>query len=264
MEVVMKTKKPASQTNKTKSDKAKPDDRDVSPVKEVDIMTEQKKKKTTKSTVENESPNKHHDQATEKSVDATSADFMEKMNEAVEIVDDVDKKLKADEKKAVDKLIQIKASELDALRHELDEAKDRGLRALAELENYRKRTTRSIQEDRKYASLDLARSILPVWDNMGRALEAAEKEMHPEAILDGLKMMYQQFLNIMKEHHVEEIDALHKPFDPNFHESIAQFPNAEFPPNTVIIVSQPGFKIHDRVVRPAQVVLSAPMPKKES
>lgn len=163
-----------------------------------------------------------------------------------------------------EKYVQIKETELQALRAELDEAKDRSLRAWAELDNYRKRTNRVMEEDRKYAAMELARAILPVWDNMGRALEAAEKDLHPEAMLDGLQMMSQQFIDILRRHQIEKIAALHQPFDPNIHESIAVFPNAEYPPNTVIIESQAGFRLHDRVVRPTQVVLAAPVPAKSA
>ncbi|MDD3587477.1 MAG: nucleotide exchange factor GrpE [Thermoguttaceae bacterium] len=160
--------------------------------------------------------------------------------------------------KTADKAARISESELQKLKQELEEAKDRGLRALAELENYRSRTNRAMAEDRKYAAVDLARAILPVWDNMGRAIEAAEKDFHPEAMLDGLKMMYQQFLDIFHSQHIEKIEALHEQFNPHLHESIASFPDAKFPPNTVIHESQTGFKLHDRVIRPTQVVLSAP------
>lgn len=184
-----------------------------------------------------------------------------------DLADEVARKMKESEekieKKVEDEYVSIRKSELEKLRLDLDEAKDRGLRALAELENFRNRTNRLMSEDRKYASMDLARSILPVWDDMGRALEAAKEEIDPKAILDGISMMHKQFLDILKKNQIEEIDALHQSFDPNYHESIAQFPNGEFPPNTVVIVSRPGFKLHDRVVRPAQVVLAAPVPNKQ-
>ncbi len=200
----------------------------------------------------------HHEKKHESKIDETvkktetaaedlAAEFAEKMKEA--------------DHKTEDKMVKIKESELESLKKECNDAKDRGLRALAELENYRNRARRDMEDRTKYASMDLARAVLPVWDNMGRALEAAEKDLHPEAILDGLKMMSKQFVDVLKNHHIVKIDALHKPFDPNFHESIAQIPNAEFPAGTVIVEVQPGFMLHDRVVRPAQVVLAAPMPK---
>jgi len=152
------------------------------------------------------------------------------------------------------------SQELETLHLELAEARDRGLRALAELENYRNRMNRIMAEDRKYASMDIVRALLPVWDNMGRAIEAAEKDSDSAALIDGVKMMHKEFVDILQKNHVEKIEALHQPFDPNFHESIASIPTEEYPVNTVIFESQTGFKLYDRVVRPSQVVLAAPVP----
>lgn len=161
--------------------------------------------------------------------------------------------------KAAEKTVKIAESELDRLKDELTEAKDRALRSLAELENFRQRKNREMADDRKYAAMDLARDILPVWDNMGRAIEAAEKDLDASTLIDGVKMMHKQFLDIFKKHHIEKIDALGKPFDPNFHESIAMLPSDE-PAGNVIVDSQAGFTLHDRVVRPTQVVVSAAKP----
>ncbi len=146
--------------------------------------------------------------------------------------------------------------EIAALRKDLDEAKDRMLRARAELENFRARTNREIANERKYASLDLIRNLLPVWDNLGRALEAVRKTHNTESLAEGVQLVYEQFVDVLKKHHCEKIEALHQQFDPHRHASIAQLPNAEFPPNTVIEETQTGFALHDRVVRPAQVVLA--------
>ena len=159
-----------------------------------------------------------------------------------------------------DVLISIPKSEYDKLKQELDEAKDRGLRALAELENYRARTNRLHAEERKYASMDLARAILPVWDSLGLALQIDEPEKNGKAVLDGVKMVYDEFLNVLKKQGVEKIDALHKPFDPNFHESVAFMPSDEFPANTVLVELKAGFKLYDRVVRATQVVIAAQKP----
>ena len=160
-----------------------------------------------------------------------------------------------------DELISIPKSEYDKLKQELEEAKDRGLRALAELENYRARTNRLHAEERKYASMDLARAILPVWDNLGLALQIDEPEKNGKAVLDGVKMVYDEFLNVLKKKQgVEKIDALHKPFDPNFHESVAFMPSDEYPANTVLVELKAGFKLHDRVVRATQVVIAAQKP----
>jgi molecular chaperone GrpE len=148
-------------------------------------------------------------------------------------------------------------SELEQLRIDLDEAKNRSLRALADLENFRARTNRQAAEERKYANLDLMRELLSVWDNIGRALEAVDKTHHLESLVEGVQLVYQQFLDILTRFHCEKIDAKYKAFDPNFHASVAKIPNNEHPVNTVIEEVQTGFRLFDRVVRPSQVVLSA-------
>jgi len=152
-------------------------------------------------------------------------------------------------------------SETEQLRLELEQAKDRSLRALADLENFRRRTNRQMAEERKYANIDLMREILDVWDNIGRALEAVQKTHSIETLMEGVQLVHQQLLDVLSRFNCEKIETLHQPFDPNFHQSIAQIPNAEFPVNIVINETQTGFKLYDRVVRPAQVVLSAGEPK---
>ena len=149
-----------------------------------------------------------------------------------------------------------KKNQTAELEAELQQANDRMLRAHAELDNYRRRAMREMEDVRKYASIDLIRDMLPVWDNMGRALEAAEKTHDLETLIEGVKMMYEQFANILKQHHCERIEALGLPFDPNVHESISQMPSPDHEPGTVIFEGQIGFKLHDRVVRPTQVVLA--------
>ena len=152
---------------------------------------------------------------------------------------------------------QEPVSEVDQLRFELEEAKNRGLRALADLENYRTRINRQMAEERKYANLDLMRELLPVWDNIGRALEAVAASHHLESLVEGVQMVHSQFLETLQKYHCEKIEAKLQPFDPNYHASVAQMPNAEYPANTVIEEVQMGFRLFDRVVRPSQVVLAS-------
>jgi len=148
--------------------------------------------------------------------------------------------------------------ELEQLRTELEEAKDRALRVRAELENYRARVHRQMEEERKYASIDLLRDLLPVWDNLGRALGAVETTRNTESLVEGVELVYDQLLKVLGKYHCVPLESLYQPFDPNFQESIAMLPNADYPPNTVIEQTTVGFRLHDRVVRPAQVVLAAP------
>lgn len=150
------------------------------------------------------------------------------------------------------------SNEYEALRSDLEQMKDRALRVQAELENYRKRVAREMADERRYAELGLLRDLLPVLDNMDRAVEAAEKSGEAPQLLEGFRMVAQQLKGILERHHCVSIQALHQPFDPNFHEAILQQPSAEHPAGTVIYVASPGYRLHDRVVRPAQVIVSAP------
>ncbi|MFH1265029.1 MAG: nucleotide exchange factor GrpE [Planctomycetota bacterium] len=153
------------------------------------------------------------------------------------------------------------ANEIDRLRAELEEAKDQTLRIRAELENYRKRAARQMQEELRYANMPLIRDLLPVWDNVGRAIEAAEKTHETASLLEGFKMVAGQLESVLERHHCTRIEALEEPFDPNLHEAICQQPSRAHPANTVLQVTQTGFRLHDRVVRPSQVIVSAAVPE---
>ncbi|HJT34981.1 MAG TPA: nucleotide exchange factor GrpE [Pirellulales bacterium] len=150
--------------------------------------------------------------------------------------------------------------ELETLRQELDAAKDRALRVQAELENYRKRVRREMDDERRYAQLPLLKELLPVIDNIGRALQSAEKSPDGSGLLEGVKLVAQQLDGVLSRHHCQRIEALHQPFDPHLHEAILQQPSADYPAGTVLNVTQEGYQLHDRVVRPAQVIVSTTPP----
>lgn len=145
----------------------------------------------------------------------------------------------------------------EPLCKELEEAKDRALRVQAELENYRKRVARQMAEERRYANLPLMRDLLPVLDNINRAIEAAESAHDTAGLLEGFKMVARQLEDVLGRHNCVRIEALHEAFDPNLHEAISQQPSDEYPPGTVVIQTQTGFQLHDRVVRPSQVIVSS-------
>ena len=147
--------------------------------------------------------------------------------------------------------------ELAKVRGELDEARDRTLRAQAELDNFRKRIRREQDDERRYANVSLLCDLLPVLDNIGRAIEAAEKAPDPAALLAGFKLVKQQLEGALARHNCAEIPAQGQPFDPNLHAAIASQPSAEHPELTVLHVAQPGYQVHDRVIRPSQVVVSS-------
>lgn len=141
---------------------------------------------------------------------------------------------------------------------QLEEARDRNLRLQAELENVRKRMLRTVEEERRYASLPLLRDLLPVLDNLQRAIEAAEQHENATALLDGVKLVISQLNAALQRHHCVPIAAEGTVFDPHVHEAIAQLPSPDHEPGHVCLVTQTGYQLHDRVVRPAQVIVAAP------
>ncbi len=144
-----------------------------------------------------------------------------------------------------------------AIEGELEQAKQRVLRVQAELENVRKRTARELSAQHRYAGLSLMRDLLPVLDNVHRAIEAADKAPEASGLRDGFELVKEQLKAVLAQHDCTEIEALHRPFDPHQHEAILQQPSAEYPPGTVLDVVQVGYQLHDRVVRPSQVIVAA-------
>jgi molecular chaperone GrpE len=151
--------------------------------------------------------------------------------------------------------------ELNRLRQEAEEAQDRALRIQAELENFRRRTHKEQDEFRKYQALPVVRDLLPGIDNLQRAVTAAEQSGDLQNLLEGIRMVMQQFNDVLKAHSATVICPQDKPFDPNLHEALSQVPSADHEPMTVIQVVENGYQIHDRVVRPAKVIVSCAPPE---
>lgn len=147
------------------------------------------------------------------------------------------------------------------LVEELQKATDRALRAQAELENYRKRVQREMEDLRRYATLPLLEDLLVVVDNLQRALEVAQDQQGAEGLREGVALVAQQLDAILKQHDCELIDAVGQPFDPHWHEAVAQEPSEQYPAGVVSRVTRTGYRLHDRVVRPAQVFVSTGPPE---
>jgi molecular chaperone GrpE len=146
--------------------------------------------------------------------------------------------------------------DMEQLQSELAEARDKILRAQADLENYRKRSRRELDEERRYANVALLKDLLPVVDNIDRALESAQKSGEGGPLLEGIKLVKQQLASALARHHCVEIKAQGQPFDPHQHQAVTAMPSQEQPANTVLQVVQPGYQVHDRVIRPSQVIVS--------
>ncbi len=146
--------------------------------------------------------------------------------------------------------------ELMRLRAMVEEADKRVLLAQADAENFRKRMRRDVEDQLKYASVPLVNEILSVRDNLLRGLEAAGATSDWAGLSEGVAMVVKQLDDTLAKHGVREIPAMGERFDPNFHEAISQMPSAEVEPGMVAIVAQTGFQMHDRVIRPSQVIVS--------
>ena len=144
-----------------------------------------------------------------------------------------------------------------ALEAELVAEKDRTLRLHAEMENLRNRTAREIADQRRYAPLPVVRDLLPVLDNIDRAIDAAQQSGDATSLLEGFQLVRQQLLGVLERHHCRPIDAVGKPFDPQIHEALLQQPSDQQPAGHVLQVTQAGYMLHDRVVRPSQVIVSS-------
>jgi molecular chaperone GrpE len=139
---------------------------------------------------------------------------------------------------------------------EAKEAFDRFLRASAELENYKKRTQKETAEFRKYANASLVKELLGVVDNLERAIESSNGSNEEGQLSEGLDLTLKELLKIFKTFHAYPIEALGKPFDPCYHQAVMQQETTDQPENIVLNELQKGYMIHDRLLRPAMVVVS--------
>ncbi|MFN0134726.1 MAG: nucleotide exchange factor GrpE [Phycisphaerae bacterium] len=146
--------------------------------------------------------------------------------------------------------------ELSQLRAQVEELKDKHVRALAEQRNMQARNAREREEALRYAESDLARELLVVVDNLERTIAAAGSGGDAKTLIDGVKMVHEQFLKVLRGRSVEPIVSLHQPFDPNQHEALMHQPSSEHEPGTVVMEIERGYRMRDRVIRPARVAVA--------
>lgn len=152
---------------------------------------------------------------------------------------------------------QISQKQMERLK----EANERMLRAAADLENYKKRAQKEKEELQKFGVEKLLKDLLPVLDNFDRALEQAAKGATVEAFAEGVKMTKKFFEDTVGKHGVKGFRAQGEPFDPHRHEAVQQIDSAEVPQNHVAVELVRGYTLHERLIRPAMVVVSRGMPK---
>jgi molecular chaperone GrpE len=150
-------------------------------------------------------------------------------------------------------------AELTKKAAERDQYLDLAQRTRAEFENYQKRNQREREQERQYWAKEFVLDILPVLDNLERATAAAAQAGEKGPLVQGVAMVHQQFLDLLKRYGVSRIEAEGQPFDANRHQALVQQPTADKPANTVLHVVEQGYLHHDRVLRPAKVVVAQPI-----
>jgi molecular chaperone GrpE len=145
---------------------------------------------------------------------------------------------------------------LATAEQELAKHRDALLRMQAEMENLRKRLQREVDKSRKFALERIMKDLLQVRDSLDRGLEAAGESATVESLREGQQLTLKMLAKVMQDHGLEVVDPLGQAFDPELHEAVTVMPSAEAAENTVLEVLQKGFRLHDRLVRPAMVVVS--------
>lgn len=146
---------------------------------------------------------------------------------------------------------------LAAARKEAADHYDRYLRAVADLENYRRRALREREETRLYSAGRILEDLLPVLDHLALAIAAARQPgSEMKAVVDGVDLVLQQFKSALAAHGLTEINPAGVPFDPHRHEALSHQPSSEVPAEHVLTVVRPGYLLHQRLLRPAAVIVS--------
>jgi molecular chaperone GrpE len=147
--------------------------------------------------------------------------------------------------------------EIIKLQEQLVVQKDLALRAQAEEQNARRRAQQDVDRARKFAVEKLLQDLLPVVDNLERALATIDSaDESNKALVEGIELTHKSFVDTLTKNSVEVVDPAGEPFDPELHQAMTQVPNGEVEPNTVLEVFQKGYRLNGRLVRPAMVVVS--------
>jgi len=148
-------------------------------------------------------------------------------------------------------------ADMAVLQEELNVARDQALRTQAEMQNLRRRVERDVENAHKYGMEKLVGELLPVVDNLERAIAAIDSDSGDHsAITEGVQLTLKSFQDVLMRFKVEAVDPHGQPFDPELHQAMSMVPNPDVEPNTVIEVFQKGYTLHGRLVRPAMVVVA--------
>ena len=177
--------------------------------------------------------------------------------QAAVVAEEAEQELPVEVDAAEQEQVQLQLQEeLQKAQNEVKVAQDQYLRTLAEMDNLRKRTQRDKEELAKFANENILRDILPVIDNLERALEHAKQEHSGEGLLEGVQMTLDQFAQVLKKFGVAVVESLGQPFDPALHQAIGHIETTDCPTNCVAQEMQKGYVLNERLLRPAMVMVA--------
>ncbi|HEH9426626.1 TPA: nucleotide exchange factor GrpE [Aeromonas sobria] len=165
---------------------------------------------------------------------------------------DVDSEVTAEQARIAELEAQLEAAQQSSL-----EERERAIRAVAEMENHRRRAAQDVEKAHKFALEKFAGELLPVLDNLERAIELADKENEAlKPMIEGVELTLKSMQSGVAKFGLVALDPTNQPFDPNAHQAMSMVPSADVAPNTVIAVMQKGYELNGRVIRPAMVMIA--------
>ena len=179
---------------------------------------------------------------------------LEEVEETVENTEATETKEEVVEEKTAEELLQEK---VDKLEEELKQSEDKYLRLYAEFENFKRRKNKEIETNNVYKSQKVITEILPSLDNLERALQVESDNEEIKSLLKGVEMVYEGLLNVLKSEGVELIETENAQFDPNYHHAVMQEEDSEKESGAILDTFQKGYKLKDRVIRPAMVKVNS-------
>jgi len=179
---------------------------------------------------------------------------LEEVEETVENTETTETKEEVVEEKTAEELLQEK---VDKLEEELKQSEDKYLRLYAEFENFKRRKNKEIETNNVYKSQKVITEILPSLDNLERALQVESDNEEIKSLLKGVEMVYDGLLNVLKSEGVELIETENAQFDPNYHHAVMQDEDSEKESGAILDTFQKGYKLKDRVIRPAMVKVNS-------
>ena len=179
---------------------------------------------------------------------------LEEVEETVENTETAETEEEVVEEKTAEELLQEK---VDKLEEELKQSEDKYLRLYAEFENFKRRKNKEIETNNVYKSQKVITEILPSLDNLERALQVESDNEEIKSLLKGVEMVYEGLLNVLKSEGVELIETENAQFDPNYHHAVMQDEDSKKESGAILDTFQKGYKLKDRVIRPAMVKVNS-------